>query len=88
MEKVPVPVTGGILFAFFFVYFIDLFFPFLGIWGFFFQLFLQLLILGIIQCVIVADPISSSEAKGGLPSMLTQLTRALERANDQDNEEQ
>jgi hypothetical protein len=60
----------GILFAFFFSFVLSICFFVFGDLGFFvFQLFLQLLVLGIVQCVISADPISSSEAKGGFPSM-------------------
>jgi hypothetical protein len=40
----------GILFAFFFVCFIDLFFIFEDFGFFLFQLFLQLLVSGIVQC--------------------------------------
>jgi hypothetical protein len=80
MEKVPVPVIGASYSPCFFVCFTDLFFRFRGFGVFLFQLFLQLLISGIIQCVIDADPVLSSEVEGGFPLMPTghQGSRASE----------
>jgi hypothetical protein len=73
MEKVPVPVTGASYSPSFFICFVDLFFRFwgFGVFFFVFQLFLQLLVSGIVQCIVDADPVLSSEAKGGFPSMPT-----------------
>jgi hypothetical protein len=64
----------GILFAFFFVCFTDLFFrfSFLGIWGFLFSnSFFNYLSQKSPDVVTGADPDMSSEAQGGLPSALT-----------------
>jgi hypothetical protein len=43
----------------------------LGIWGFLFSSSFFNFFSGIVQCVIDADPISSSDAKGGFPLTLT-----------------
>jgi hypothetical protein len=64
-------VTGASYSPSFFVYFIDLFFSFSGIWGFFFSNSFFNFFSGIFQCVADASPVLSSEAQGGLPSVLT-----------------
>jgi hypothetical protein len=77
-------VPVGILFAFlFFICFIDSLFHFGG-FGFFFQLFLQLLVSGRAIFIADADPAMSSEVLGGLPRAQA-IARALERADNQDS---
>jgi hypothetical protein len=85
MEKVPVPVTGASYSPSFLVCFIDLFSVFWDLGFFIFQLFLQLLVLGIVQCVIDAEPISSSKAEGGF-TLMPAAPRDLEQVNGQDSE--
>jgi hypothetical protein len=65
------PVTGASYSPSFFVCFIDLFSIFGDLGFFLFQLFLQLLVSGIVQCVASSNPIPSSEVQGGLPPALT-----------------
>jgi hypothetical protein len=65
-----VPVTGASYSPSFFICFIDLFFIF-GDLGFFSNSFFNYLSQESSNVIAGADPIMSSEVKGGLPSALT-----------------
>jgi hypothetical protein len=71
-EEGPCAGHRGILFAFFFRLFYRFVFLFLGIWGFLFSnSFFNYLSQESSNVIAGADPAMSSEAQGGLPSVLT-----------------
>jgi hypothetical protein len=86
--EVPCAGYRGILFAFFFHLFYRLVFPFSGIWGFFFSnSFFNFLSQESSKVSSMPNPLQALRRREA-SCRCQQPTRALEQANDQDNEEQ